>query len=703
MELNNTIKKTDDLSITDLIDIDTLQKLQDCFADATGVASIITDPNGIPITKPSNFCRLCIDIIRKTEKGLTNCMHSDAELGRMNPTGPIMQPCLSGGLWDGGASITIGNRHIANWLIGQVRNDNISREQVMGYADVIGADREDFGKALDEVTVMSTGQFEKVCSALFIFANHISELAYKNMALNQSERNLSTTLDSIGDAVITTDESMNVMKINPVAEQVTGWSSDDGSGKHLEDILNMLNADTKTPVENPAKIVFDTDKILSVPSGTLLKDRNGNEKPVSYSAAPIHSIDGRISGVVIVFRDESSRMILEEQLRQSQKMEAIGRLAGGVAHDFNNMLCGIQGAADLLYGKHKNDPSSERLISIIIEAVERTSSLTRQMLDFSRVGKRESSSIDIHKLIVSVVSILERSVDKKVTIATELEASGCIIRGDSAQLQSALLNLGINARDAMPRGGIIRISSANIDVEEKYTGYLYPDLATGRYIEISFSDTGVGIPSEIQKRIFDPFFTTKETGKGTGLGLSAVYGTIKDHRGTITVFSEDGYGSVFKIYLPLANGIPANFDRSETFDHERCRIGRILFVDDEPLLRNTGSTLLEAFGNEVITANDGAAAIEIFKNGNSSAFDLIIMDMIMPNMNGVEAYNSISAIDQSIPFIFASGFTYRQNVDELMKRPNVVEFIQKPYSLTSLGKALNHVFERKRTVLLAES
>jgi PAS domain S-box-containing protein len=678
----------DTLRITDLIDLETLQSLQDNFASATGVASIITDPDGTPITKPGNFCRLCNDIIRKTEKGCTNCRKSDAALGQKNPSGPIMQPCLSGGLWDGGASISVGNRHIANWLIGQVRNSETPREKLMLYADEIGADREEFAKAVDEVTVMSTEQFGRVCSALFVFANHISDLAYKNLALRESENNLTATLKSIGDAVITTDERGRITMMNPVAEAITGWSSSDAKDRPVGDILPITDAFTGKPAEDPASVVLRTNAAAAIPKNSVILDRNGVIRHLSDSAAPIHNPDGTISGVVIVLRDVSREMIMEEQLRQSQKMDAIGRLAGGIAHDFNNMLAGIRGAADLLFRKYKNDASSEKLIGIILEAAERAASLTSKMLDFSRKGKKESTPIDMHDLISRAVGILERSVDKKISIESGLDAEQFVISGDPSQLLSVIINLGINARDAMPDGGTIRISTGTVEICRLSTHLIGDNAVPGRYLEICISDTGTGIPRAIREKIFDPFFTTKETGKGTGLGLSVVYGTITDHRGSINVYSEEGRGSVFKIYLPL---LSENSKATEPLIREftgQCRVGRILLVDDEPILRSTGQLMLEELGNEVVSAEDGVQAVAEIDGRNGRGIDLVVMDMIMPNMNGIEAYRRISDAFPEIPFIFTSGFTYDQSLDEITMNRNVVDFIRKPYTLSALCEAL---------------
>ncbi|MGL4368703.1 MAG: PocR ligand-binding domain-containing protein, partial [Spirochaetota bacterium] len=630
------------LKLTDLIDLETLQTLQDNFAYATGVASIITETDGTPITKPGNFCRLCNDIIRKTEKGYANCIKSDAALGKINPSGPMMQPCLSGGLWDGGASICVGNRHIANWLIGQVRNEETPKEKLLEYAAEIGADKAEFEKAVDEVSVMSTGQFRRICSALFVFASHISDLAYKNLALRESENNLAITLDSIGDAVITADDMGRIIRMNPVAEEITGWKKEEASGRPLNEVLVLSDAETGNSAENPAERVLRTHESRSNPGDFVIIDRSGIKKNISENAAPMHNPDGRVSGAVIVFRDVSHQMILEEQLRQSQKMDALGRLAGGVAHDFNNMLAGIQGAADILYRKYRNDRAAEKLIGIILDASERAGSLTSKMLDFSRKGKKESVPVDIHDLILRTVGILERSVDKKVIISTDLSAASYMITGDPSQLQSAILNLGVNARDAMPDGGKICISTAVADISEVTARLFGQDAAPGNYIEIDVSDTGVGIPEDIKMKIFDPFFTTKMSGKGTGLGLSVVYGTVKDHRGVINVYSEAGRGTVFKVYLPLSDSEGRSVARKSREAAGSCRVGRILLVDDELMLRNTGRLILEELGNDVETAEDGVSAVEFVRQREGKGIDLVIMDVIMPNMNGIEAYRLIS-------------------------------------------------------------
>lgn len=326
------------LKFVDLFDVDELQHLQDLFSDATRVASIITYPDGTPITKPSNFCKLCQDIIRKTDVGCSNCFKSDATLGQHNESGPLIQPCLSGGLWDAGASITVGGKHIANWLIGQVRNEDIDEAQILNYADVIGVDREQFRLALDEVSVMSARQFGKVAEMLFAFAKDLSDKAYTNYQLKvqMAERlkatellqknndYLSTLLHSIGDGVISTDKLGLVVEMNPIAEQLCGWKVSEAMGKPLADVFHIINAKTRIMVTNPVQKVLETGKIMGLANHTILISKDGREYQIADSAAPIINKEGEIRGVVLVFSDVTQKYLSEEALmREQYLMEAL--------------------------------------------------------------------------------------------------------------------------------------------------------------------------------------------------------------------------------------------------------------------------------------------------------------------------------------------------------------------------------------------
>ena len=323
----------DQLEFTDIFDLAELQRLQDLFAETQGVASLITRPDGTPITAPSNFTRLCKNIIRETEKGCANCIKSDAIIGHLNPTGPTIQACHSGGLWDASASIVVDNKHIANWLIGQVRSKELDMAQIISYADEIGANKEEFKEALSEVPQMPVETFKKVANLLFTFANELSEKAYNNLRLKQLiyqqkkateeiEKNkefLSTTLHSIGDGVITTDINGYVLNMNPVAEHLCGWKLKEASGRLLNEIFTIVNSRTKEPVADPVQKAIKSGQIIGLANDTLLISKNGQEYQIADSAAPIKDKEGNIEGVVLVFSDVTEKYKAEQTIRQSEK------------------------------------------------------------------------------------------------------------------------------------------------------------------------------------------------------------------------------------------------------------------------------------------------------------------------------------------------------------------------------------------------
>lgn len=328
------------ITLSDIIDIADIQRFQDIFANTHGVASLITNIDGTPITQPSNFTRLCKNIIRQTEKGCANCFHSDAVIGNFNSKGPNVQRCLSGGLWDAGVSISVGGKHIANWLIGQIRNDHVDIDTMMQYADEIGVDRAEFKAAFDEVPVMSKEQFHNIADLLFFYANELSDKAYRNLQLKKQleenerinilllerEENLKTTLQSIGDGVISTDKNGYIVNMNPIAEHLCGWKLSEARGVPLPLVFNIINADTRKSVADPVKKVIQSGRIIGLANHTILKSNDGNEYQISDSAAPIKNKEGEIIGVILVFSDvtekyEAQKLIHDDKVRFSSLLE----------------------------------------------------------------------------------------------------------------------------------------------------------------------------------------------------------------------------------------------------------------------------------------------------------------------------------------------------------------------------------------------
>ena len=347
---HSTIDVVSNIQFTDILNLEDIQHFQELFSEASGVASIITHPDGTPITDPVNFCKLCGTIIRKTEKGMANCQYSDSIIGRHNTTGPIVAKCLSGGLWDAGASITVGGKHIANWLIGQVRTEEFDKERMLQYADEIGADRVEFLSAMNEVPVMSAEQFQKVSEMLFAFANELSEKAYRNLQLkkeiaereeankllHESREILSTTLLSIGDGVISTDNYGLVTNMNPVAESLCGWSINEALGKPLTEVFHIIHSKTRELVVDPVRKVLETGQITGLANHTVLVSRDGTEYQIADSAAPIKNKEGIVSGVVLAFSDVTAKYEADEIIRQNEEKFHnlyINMIEGAVLHE----------------------------------------------------------------------------------------------------------------------------------------------------------------------------------------------------------------------------------------------------------------------------------------------------------------------------------------------------------------------------------
>jgi signal transduction histidine kinase len=393
-------------------------------------------------------------------------------------------------------------------------------------------------------------------------------------------------------------------------------------------------------------------------------------------------------------RAEDEREKLRNQLVQSQKMDAIGQLAGGIAHDFNNMLCGIIGNAELLQSAITDEPL-RNLVNEIITLGRRSADLIAQLLAFSRKGQNQIILIDLHQIIKEVISILKRTINPNIKIITDLQTAPCITEGDPAQIQSALLNLAVNARDAMPEGGTLSISTqiVNLDItcSQQYTCEPSP----GAYIEIAMTDTGIGMNSATLEHIYEPFFTTKKLGEGTGMGLSAVYGTMKSHGGAINVTSKPGEGTTFKLYFPfikLENRLISK--ESEDFESETIRSDiaasyHILIIDDEKSVAAITSEHLKNAGYKVTVFNDSLAALSFFKE-HYHEISLVILDMMMPQLDGSAVYHSLSSIKPGIKVILVSGYSINGAVRALLN-DGAQMFVQKPFYKSRLLKAVNKV------------
>jgi len=376
------------------------------------------------------------------------------------------------------------------------------------------------------------------------------EVEIKTKELAAEKECLLVTLCSIGDGVIATDREGGILLINKVAEELTGWAQKEAIGKPCSEVFHIINEKTRKIPEDSVSRVIRTGLIVGLANHTVLIARDGMERIIADSGAPIKDRDGNIIGVVLVFRDITEKRKMEEGLLKSSKLESVGIFAGGIAHEFNNLLTVIIGYGNLLMAKmNENDPLKDNL-DHILSAADRAANLTKSLLAFSRKHIIRPKPIDLNEIIKKVEKLFLRTIREDIELKTALIDRTLTVMADSVQIEQVLMNLAINAKDAMPDGGILTIESGFEELDEIHTkthGMEVP----GSYAYISVKDTGIGINEKIQEKIFEPFFTTKEVGKGTGLGLAGAFGIIKQHNGNIEVYSEVGKGATFKIYLPI--------------------------------------------------------------------------------------------------------------------------------------------------------
>jgi len=371
-------------------------------------------------------------------------------------------------------------------------------------------------------------------------------------------------------------------------------------------------------------------------------------------------------------------------------MEAIGTLAGGIAHDFNNILQAIFGYTQiLLMGKEADNPDYEKL-EAIEKSAQRASDLTKQLLIFSRKVESKLRPMDLNKETEQVSKILERTIPKMVNIELHLAENLNIINGDPAQIEQILMNLGVNARDAMPNGGRLIFETENIILDEHYCK-IHLGSKPGHYVKLSISDTGHGMDKETLKHIFDPFYTTKEIGKGTGLGLAMVYGIVKSHNGYIMCYSEPDEGTIFKIYFPVIEKETERVESKEKKVHIKGGNETILLVDDEEAIRELGKDILTRFGYTVLMASDGETALEIYRE-NKKEISLVILDIIMPGMGGRKCLEELLKINPELRIIIASGYSMNGPSKEVLKA-GAKGFISKPYNINQILKSVRETLD----------
>ncbi len=512
------------------------------------------------------------------------------------------------------------------------------------------------------------------------------------LQVRDSEEKYRITLNSIMDAVVTTDEHGRIIRMNPAAEKLTGWNRDDAMGEDIVQVINIFDAETREPVDNPASRILREGTSIQFDRHMLIRSKDNVERRISCKGTPLRQADDETSGAVLVLQDITEKFRLENELRQAQKMESIGRLAGGVAHDFNNILTTIIGYADLGLKELDEENPMYEMMKEISSAGKRGSSITQQLLSISRKQVLSLQPLPVNDVLTGMEKMLRRLIGEDVELVIRIDPLNTHIRADHSQVIQVLMNLCINARDAMPGGGVLIIETNTMLIDDSYAQH-HPFISPGQYAVLSVSDNGTGMDEETQNHIFEPFFTTKEKNKGTGLGLSTVYGIVKQHNGNILVYSEPGKGTTFRIFLPAieekslhVGQVPKQLQEELTFK------GSILVVEDNNELRKLATSILKRYGFTVMEAGETKKAINIAKN-KETTIDLLLTDVVMPKMNGRELFNKISKWQPAMEVLYMSGYT-----DDIISHHGIlqegVHFIQKPFTVQGLIQKIQQVMKK---------
>ena len=650
-----------------------------------------------------------------------------------------------------------------------------------------------------------------------LFARRLGAAAHREQAAAEEIR---ATLYGIGDGVIATDATGRITRMNPVAESLTGWREAEALGRPLEEVFRIVNEETRLPVESPVARVLREGTVVGLANHTSLIARDGTERPIADSGAPVRTADGALAGVVLVFRDQSAeraaeqalrkseerfrllfahmqeglalhevicdeagtpvdyrflevnpaferltgleaarilgktvlevlpqtearwieaygrvaltgepahfqdysreldrhyevtayspkrgqfsvvffdvterkraeakRQALQAQLLQAQKMEAVGRLAGGVAHDFNNMLQVILGYADLALAQVQERGATVEYLRHIEKAAQHATDLTRQILAFARRQAVAPRVLDLNGVVEGLLKMLRLLIGEDVALRWEPARAPATTRMDPSQVSQVLANLVINARDAIGNTGTITIETGHAELEGACCAR-HPDARPGPYVFLAVSDTGCGMDEETRAHLFEPFFTTKPTGQGTGLGLATVYGIVTQNEGFVTVYSEPGQGTSVKIYLPRhdAPAEPAD-PRPQAQDLPRGS-ETILLVEDEPALLELGTQILEKLGYTVLACSSPHRALEVAESG--ARIDLLLTDVVMPGMNGRELYDRLAPQRPGLRCLFISGYTANAIADRGIPEEGA-HFLEKPFSAASLAAKVREV------------
>jgi PAS domain S-box-containing protein len=509
-----------------------------------------------------------------------------------------------------------------------------------------------------------------------LFKKTLDELQQANDAQNEARELLRAIIKSSPVSILTLSSEGLIKSWNPAAEQTFGWTEEEVIGKRLPFLNEMVQDE-------------HVNLFQRVQSEVIRYDKGGTPLTLNLNAAPLMDMSGKIVGIVSLMVDITQNKKLNEQMLQANKLDSIGRLAGGIAHDLNNLLTVILGYAELANNQAAQSSNLKSSLENIQKAGNRAAELTGQLLAFARKQIVLSKVYEINEIVKDISQVLENIVGKDIKISYSLSQDAGNVKVDFGQIQQVLVNMTINARDAMPEGGELSIETSRITADDEYAR-LHMDMPAGDYVLLSVSDTGKGMPPEVRRCIFEPFYTTKEIGKGTGLGLSTCYGIIRQFQGNILVYSEPERGSVFKIYLPRSTEECEPQNVSENCLTSRGQ-ERVLFVEDEPMLREIGTETLRREGYTIFSAASGEEAVDVACQ-QKYQIDILVTDLVMPGMGGQKLAQQLLSLKPDIRVLFTSGYTDVE-MDEIIAENDRMAFLQKPYTPQALNRKMRELLD----------
>jgi PAS domain S-box-containing protein len=688
-----------DEELINILDAPALQSLMDEFYRLTGLGISITDCKG-KILVSTGWQDVCGLFHRVHPKTAQNCLDSALLFAPGVPEGEYADYICKNNLREVVTPLYIGGKHVGNIFAGQFlyEDEEINYELFDTQAETYDFDREDYFAALNTMRRVNRDQMKNLMGFLVKFSALISRLSFSNIQLARA-----IGKQRLSDEILKESET----KYRSVVEQslVGFYIIQNGlfrfvnkrfcemHGYTSEEIVDKLGPleithpdDRRAVEENIKRRLISPTNNIEYEFRSLRKDGQIINLKV-LGGGTIYKGQPAAFGTII---DTTKEKSLEAQLRQAQKMEALGTLAGGLAHDFNNILTSLSGYGTLLQMKLNADDPLQDYVEQIMSASEKAASLTQGLLAFSRQQPVSLQPVNINSIVKGTEKLLKRLLVEDVNLKILIADDDITVMGDPTQIDQILFNLTTNARDAMPKGGTLTIETKQVTLDHAFDG-MHGLYKPGTYALLSVSDTGTGIDKEIMEHIFDPFFTTKGAGKGTGLGLSTIYGIIKQHNGYITVYSEAGTGTTFHIYLPAIQAAAQENKPSEK--HVERGEETILVAEDSREVRHLIRNILEEYGYTIVEAVDGKDAIDVFKK--QKHIDLLILDSVMPRKNGREAYDEIHAMDPDVKVLFTSGYTRDFILDKGIEDKRF-DFISKPLSPKGLLEKVREVLDKKQ-------